>query len=185
MVYNLTMKLLILLISVLSCQKEFNVLKNVRFFEANFKQVVKTGDYVYRDFEGHLWFSKGKVKINITSPDTEFVLIDDSTVKTLNFKDSTLVIQKKLKDVDFFFNMMLNPTKILPSDGDCVAVFAPDSGNVDSMKVFFRGKIIKKVIIYQDEIVVVTEIRAFKTLAGIPDTVFTLPRVAGFQIIRF
>ncbi len=179
------MKLFLTLVVSLSCTHGFEILKNTRHFEANFTQKVRSGDFVYKNYSGHLWYSDKKVKIVITVPDTEYVLIKDSTVKTLIPKDSTLIIQKRLRNAGFFFDMLMDPDRMDNSNGDCVATIFPDSSNIDSLKVFFSPHTVKKVTLYQGEIVVDISISGFKVHSSLPDSIFQIPHIAGIHTVRF
>ncbi len=183
-------KLIIALIisSVSPCQKSLNLLRKIGIFTASFEESIQSKALGNSVINGMIWFKHNRARIEIYQPDTEYVFIEDTLIKTLNLHDSTLIIQRKMGKTEFFYNLVeKNQANRIETAGDiCIAWFYPDIESIDSIKFLFTRKSIPlEAVLFQANVVVKVKLKNFKILKNLPDSLFTVPKVPGIHIIKF
>ncbi len=185
---KIMLNLLLIFIISLSCSTAFDNIKNVHAFTADFEEIITSPALGKGTMRGKIWFKNGMARINIYSPDTEVILVRDSTIKTINFADSTMIIQKKTEQTEFFFNLIRNARlSRVKSVGDtCFALIKPEIETIDS--IYFKfDKVGNPLVIklFQARTTVGVRLQNFRTKQTVPDSLFRIKPPEGFQTINF
>ncbi len=180
--------LILSLIISLPCSGSFNHIKHVKAFTANFIETINSPALGKGELKGKVWYKNGIARINITSPDTEVILVKDSTIKTLNFADSTLIVQKKTEKTEFFYNLIkgATPDTIFKAGDTCFAVIKPAIETIDSIYIKFdsRGSPLN-IELFQANTRVGVKLLNFREVENLPDSLFKMHIPKGFQTINF
>lgn len=178
----------LVILSVSPCKKSLDLLRKTEIFTANFEETIKSKALRNSEIKGVIWFKHNRARIDIYSPDTEYVFIEDTLIKTLIPHDSTLIVQRKMGKTEFFYNLVKkNPAKRIESVGDtCIVWFYPKIESIDSIQFIFSKQAVPfEVILFQADVVVDVKLRNFKVLKDIPDSILAIPKILGIHVIKF
>ncbi len=178
----------LIIFSVSPCQKSLNLLRKTEVFAASFEESIQSRALGNSKINGMIWFKHNHARIEILRPDTEYVFIEDTLIKTLNLRDLTLIIQRKMGKTEFFYNLVKkNQADRIETAGDtCIAWFYPKIESIDSIKFLFtRESVPLEAVLFQADVVVNVRLKNFKVLKDLPDSLFTVPQIPGIHVIKF
>ncbi len=170
------------------CKKALSTLRNIEIFTVNFMETIHSRTIGNSKARGTIWFKNGRARIEIFSPDTELIFIEDTLIKTLNLRDSTLIIQRKMGKTEFFYNLVRknSPDRIEHTGDTCIAWFYPEIESIDSIQFkFMRDTTPMEAVLYQANVIVDVKLKGFRVLRNLPDSILSPPEIPGIHIIKF